>query len=239
MAIEEKVLSGIRWPGVRGRRMLPLSAVPYAAIVARFPITLSLAAKRNLARTLGERQAGRMTTKSLKIAPAVTVDVPALVGRDLTEPAKRYGQSRDDHIEVNPDIMGGTPVLRGTRVTVYSVLGRLDGGDSVENILADYPNLTREAVETATLYARTQPVRWPAGRAALGKNRLKLFIDECLSPQLAQHLNATGRYDAAPVPPASVNITVKKSEEWEQSIAYDQTTGNQSKSCPNQTLLSC
>ena len=164
-AIEEKVLSGIRRSGAHGRRMLPLYAVPYAAIVARLPITLSIAAKRNLARTLGERPAGRMTTEPLEIAPAVTVDVPTLVGRDLAERAQRYGQSRDDHIEVNPEIMGGTPVIRGTRTTVYAVLGRIDGGDGIEDILADNPHLTQEAIETAALYARTHPfVGRPGGR---------------------------------------------------------------------------
>jgi hypothetical protein len=81
-AIEEKVLAGIRH--VRGRRrMLPLHAVPYAAIVARLPLTLSLATKRDLARALSKRPAARMTAEPVKIAPAVTVDVKTLVGRDL------------------------------------------------------------------------------------------------------------------------------------------------------------
>lgn len=164
-ALEEKVLVGIRKPGARGRRMLPLYAVPYAAIVARLPVSLSLTAKRSLARALGQLPTGRMTTEPLEIAPAVMVDVPALVGRDLAERAERYGRSRDDDIEMNPEIMGGTPVLRGTRITVYAVLGRINGGDSVDDILADYPNLTRESVETATLYARTHPfVGRPGGR---------------------------------------------------------------------------
>ncbi|WP_241869474.1 DUF433 domain-containing protein [Acidocella aminolytica] len=44
--------------------------------------------------------------------------------------------------------------------------GRLDGGDGVEDILADYPNLAREVVETVALYARTHPfVGRPGGRA--------------------------------------------------------------------------
>lgn len=164
-AIEEKVLVGIR-AGTRGRRrMLPLHAVPYAAIVARLPLTLSLSAKRDLARTLGKRSAARMTAEPLEIAPAVMVDVPALVGPDLAERAARYGRAREDLIEIDLDIMGGTPVLRGTRMTVYSVLGRLNGGDSIDDILADNPHLTREAVETAALYARTHPlVGRPGGR---------------------------------------------------------------------------
>ncbi|MGO4405154.1 DUF433 domain-containing protein [Bosea sp. RAF48] len=164
-AIEENVLAGIR-AGARGRRrMLPLHAVPYAAIVARLPLTLSLETKRYLARALGNRSSARMTTEPLEIAPAVTVDVSALVGSDLAERAERYGKAREDFVEINPDIMGGTPVLRGTRITVYSVLGRLEGGDSVDDVLEDNPDLTREAVETAALYARTHPiVGRPGGR---------------------------------------------------------------------------
>lgn len=164
-AIEEKVLAGIR-SGARGqRRMLPLHAVPYAAIVARLRVTLSLDAKRDLVRALGARAPERMTAEPLEIAPAVTLDVPALVGRDLAERAARYGRAREDHIVIDPDIMGGTPVLRGTRMTVYSVLGRLEGGDGIDDILQDYPHLTSEAIETAALYARTHPiVGRPGGR---------------------------------------------------------------------------
>lgn len=164
-AIEEKVLAGIRADAHGRRRMLPLHAVPYAAIVARLPLTLSLETKRDLARALGKRSAARMTADPMEIARAVTVDLSALVGPDLAERAERYGKAREDFVETNPEIMGGTPVLRGTRMTVYSVLGRLDGGDSVDDILEDNPHLTREAVETAALYARTHPlVGRPGGR---------------------------------------------------------------------------
>ena len=66
--------------------------------------------------------------------------------------------ARDDYIEVNADIMGGTPVIRGTRMSVYALLGRLDHGDSVEDILNDNPHLSREAIEAAAHYARTHPL---------------------------------------------------------------------------------
>ena len=145
--------------------MLPLHAVPYAAIVTRLPVTLSLATKRDLVRRLSERPVASMTSEPLEIAPAVVVDIPALVGSDLAERAERYSKAREDHIVTDPEIMGGTPVLRGTRMTVYSVLGRLEGGDSVEDILDDNPHLSREAIETAALYARTHPlVGRPGGR---------------------------------------------------------------------------
>jgi uncharacterized protein (DUF433 family) len=129
------------------------------------PLTLSLATKRQIARALGKRAAAQMTTDPLEIAPAVTLDIAALVGGDLAQRAERYGQAREDLIECNSEIMGGTPVIKGTRITVYAVLGRLAGSDTVEDILEDYPTLSREAVETAELYARTHPIIGrPGGR---------------------------------------------------------------------------
>lgn len=164
-AIEERVLVAIRAKALGRRRMLPLHSVPYVAIVTRLPVTLSLATKRDLVRRLSERAVTSMTSEPLEIAPAVVVDIPALVGSDLAERAERYSKAREDHIVTDPEIMGGTPVLRGTRMTVYSVLGRLEGGDSVEDILDDNPHLSREAIETAALYARTHPlVGRPGGR---------------------------------------------------------------------------
>ena len=47
-----------------------------------------------------------------------------------------------DRIEVNPAVCHGKPVVRGTRILVSQVLGALSGGDSIEDVLADYPGLT-------------------------------------------------------------------------------------------------
>jgi uncharacterized protein (DUF433 family) len=71
----------------------------------------------------------------------------------------------DTFITVDQEIMGGTPVIRGTRMTVYSVLGQIDHGDSIDDILGDNPHLTRAAIEAAVIYARTHPfVARPDGR---------------------------------------------------------------------------
>jgi uncharacterized protein (DUF433 family) len=64
---------------------------------------------------------------------------------------------RDPFIAIDAAIQGGTPVIRGTRMTVYSVLGRIEHGDTVEDILADNPDISREAVEAAVAYARYHP----------------------------------------------------------------------------------
>jgi uncharacterized protein (DUF433 family) len=59
----------------------------------------------------------------------------------------------NERIEMNPDIMGGKPVIRGTRVPVELVLRKLGAGMSVEAILVDHPRLTLEDVRAAQAFA--------------------------------------------------------------------------------------
>ncbi len=49
-------------------------------------------------------------------------------------------------IVVHPDICNGQPILEGTRIAVRTVLEFLSTGDSIEDILADYPTLSRSDV---------------------------------------------------------------------------------------------
>ena len=48
-----------------------------------------------------------------------------------------------ERITVNPDICNGKPVIRGTRITAQTVLEFLAAGDSVEDVLEEYPGLKR------------------------------------------------------------------------------------------------
>lgn len=50
-----------------------------------------------------------------------------------------------ERIEINPEIMAGKPVIRGTRIPVETVLRKLGAGMTLEAILADHPRLTRAA----------------------------------------------------------------------------------------------
>jgi len=50
-------------------------------------------------------------------------------------------------------ICGGEPVFKGTRVTLRTVLASLAAGDSVEEILADFPSLKAEDVQAAVAFA--------------------------------------------------------------------------------------
>ncbi len=59
----------------------------------------------------------------------------------------------DDLITIDPQICGGQPVIKGTRVTLRTVLGSLAEGDTVEQILRSFPSLTEEAVRAVISFA--------------------------------------------------------------------------------------
>jgi uncharacterized protein (DUF433 family) len=58
-----------------------------------------------------------------------------------------------ERVAVHPDICNGKPVVRGTRITVQTVLEFLAAGDSIEDVLEEYPSLTREDVQACLDYA--------------------------------------------------------------------------------------
>ncbi len=57
------------------------------------------------------------------------------------------------YIVRDPKICGGQPVIKGTRVTVLTVLASLAEGADVSEILADFPSLTEEAVQAVIAFA--------------------------------------------------------------------------------------
>ena len=80
------------------------------------------------------------------------------------ERAERYGAARDRLIVGGDDVLEGTPAIKSTRVSVYAIRARVQDGDTVEDTPADYPALTREAVEAAVIAATHQLVVRPGGR---------------------------------------------------------------------------
>ena len=56
-------------------------------------------------------------------------------------------------IIANPEILGGKPVIEGTRISVEHVLGLLANGMSNEEIIAEYPILSEESIRAVLAYA--------------------------------------------------------------------------------------
>lgn len=47
-------------------------------------------------------------------------------------------------IHTDPEILGGTPVFRGTRVLIQNLFDYLEGGETLDEFLDDFPSVTRE-----------------------------------------------------------------------------------------------
>ncbi len=59
----------------------------------------------------------------------------------------------DDRIATDPGVLAGKPVIRGTRIPVYLILELLAAGNSRQEILKEYPQLTDEDITAAMEYA--------------------------------------------------------------------------------------
>ncbi len=58
-----------------------------------------------------------------------------------------------ERITANPKILGGKPIIRGTRISVEFILDLLASDVSEEDILEEYPHLTREDIQACLRYA--------------------------------------------------------------------------------------
>lgn len=60
-----------------------------------------------------------------------------------------------DRIEINPEILGGKPVIKGTRIPVYLIIKLLAAGYSNKKILEAYPSLKEEDIKASLEYAES------------------------------------------------------------------------------------
>jgi uncharacterized protein (DUF433 family) len=60
-----------------------------------------------------------------------------------------------DRIELNPRVCNGRPVIKGTRIPVAVILEQIADGQSWDTLLAGYPELKKEDIRAALLYAKT------------------------------------------------------------------------------------
>ena len=62
-------------------------------------------------------------------------------------------QTHFDRIETKPEVMLGKPVIKGTRIPVELIIRKLGEGAILEDLLDAYPNLEKEDIQAALLYA--------------------------------------------------------------------------------------
>ncbi|MGY6645018.1 MAG: DUF433 domain-containing protein [Salinarimonas sp.] len=134
-------------------RLLTAEATPLVA----FLLTSGEAASTSLIRSVQSRLASLSTggadAEMLQVGflHVDMEDVCRAALTNLNDLAKA-----EKSVVIDPDIRGGIPVMRGTRIGVYEVADLLKSS-SVDEILENFPSLTPESIESAKLYAKAHP----------------------------------------------------------------------------------
>ena len=68
--------------------------------------------------------------------------------------------ARSKRIVVDPKIMVGKPVIKGTRIPVDAIIHRIAEGSTVEEIIQDYPRITRKDIKAALEYAKSAAFKY-------------------------------------------------------------------------------
>ena len=103
--------------------------------------------------------------RPLPVTDAVVLDTKVMLA-PIAHNLWLYQIARE-RIVSDPAILGGLPVVKGTRVPARALHGRLKAGDSIERLLSEYDYLDRETIEAAVLFVeankpRGRPRRRPA-----------------------------------------------------------------------------
>jgi uncharacterized protein (DUF433 family) len=150
-AIDKKTISAV--PGDEGGRLLEARAL------------VSLSLERRLSDRIAP-ELRRQLFDALAGSPRNVVSLEGgLVKIDLREPRRELATSlrelrRAKRLVVSdPDIMGGDPVFRGTRVPVHMIAELVAKGSTSAELMEGYPRLTVEMIKVAPVYAAAYPLR--------------------------------------------------------------------------------
>lgn len=157
-AVEQRVAKARRR---RGRTLLAADEAAALVLLSELPISLSIKLKREVRNWIVKRNPARAEEFELSRALRVAMTENAA---DVARRAFDYVRLREKYIEVDLGKMGGTPVIRGTRVPVRTLAQLVAGGENRKVLAEDYPHIPKEAYDVAVLWARGNPRRGrPAG----------------------------------------------------------------------------
>lgn len=173
---EAATLSGASWSAVnkaielrivrtkRGKSGVLIDARDVGAlqIFASVPFRLPVAVKRRIATWLRTAETGA----ELPLSDALFVRKSVAI-EESTSRALRYLALRERFLEANPDVQGGEPVIRGTRIPIRGLAKQIEAGESFEVFREEYDYIDPEAFEFAVLWTGANPRRGrPLGIAA-------------------------------------------------------------------------
>ncbi len=153
--------------GNHTQRLLSAGHLVYLRLEAEGVRLLPVATRREVAREIESAPNADFIAVSGSSALVIQVkNARKEVERELKRLRKAQRMAVSD-----PEIMGGTPVYRGTRVPVDMVAAMLAQGASTQEILEGYPALNQEQVELAPLYVAAFPRRGRPARRPWAKQK--------------------------------------------------------------------
>lgn len=152
-ALEQRVAKARRQ---RGRTLLAADEAAALALLSELPIGLSIKLKREVRNWIVKRNPASPEEFELSHALRVAMTENAA---DVAKRAFDYVRMRDKYVEVDPRKIGGTPVIRGTRIPVRTLALLIEGGESRKALKEDYPHIPEEAYDVAVLWAKGNPRR--------------------------------------------------------------------------------
>jgi uncharacterized protein (DUF433 family) len=153
-AIDKKTISAV--PGEEGGRLLDARAL------------MSLSIERRLSDRIATPELRRRVFDALSDTPRNEISLEGgLIKIDLREPRRELAASMRDLrrarrlVVSDPEILGGDPVLRGTRVPVHLIAELVAQGSKLAELIEGYPRLTADMIRLAPVYAAAYPLRGP------------------------------------------------------------------------------
>jgi uncharacterized protein (DUF433 family) len=149
-AIEQKVLRGQRR---NGRTLLAPEDVGALTLLSQTRVSLPVVVKRRVA---AWARSGPEADAELRLDGALAMRVGPET-EQAVQRARRYVELRERLVEVDPEVRGGEPVIKGTRVPVRSLARQMELGENPDTLREEYPFLSEEAFELAPLWAKANP----------------------------------------------------------------------------------
>ena len=160
-AIEHRLIRPLRIrEGNVVRRLLSKSQVLYLVLEAKGLRVLPLATRRKIAKAI-ERDPS-VDTMAISEESVILIRL-SWARKEVVAGLRRLARA-ERMVNIDPELMHGAPVYRGTRIPVHAIADMLSQGGTVDDILEGYPALTREKVMLAPFYVKAFPRR---GRPAM------------------------------------------------------------------------
>jgi uncharacterized protein (DUF433 family) len=169
-SIDEKILpKDLFEVGRDGARRLSANACIFVSFYFEAANRLTLEERRRIiataSRQLPKAHMGALEKEWIIRQEFLAIDLaPFLRGVNLR--LAKLNAARALVVE-DPEILSGTPVIRGTRIPAYDIAALAEAGELMDRILEDYPGITAEAVELAAFYAEANPLQ---GRPQRSRN---------------------------------------------------------------------